>query len=119
MDFFNKLGQKISEGSRTLSDTTDKLLEIADSKLEISRIESEINEIKVFIGEMVFKNYLGNNVPPALIQEKCKELEHLFHEISRIRERLDQVKGVSYCRRCGGQVRGGEGFCQKCGYHVN
>ncbi|SHJ31921.1 hypothetical protein SAMN02745975_01805 [Geosporobacter subterraneus DSM 17957] len=118
MEFFNKLGQKVSEGSRVLSDTTDKLLEIADNKLAINRLEAEIDEIKMLIGELVFKNYLGKSVPPALIQEKCEELERLFQEVARIRGRLVQMKGVTYCRRCGSQVRGGDSSCQTCGYPI-
>lgn len=118
MDFFTKLSQKVSEGSRVLSDTTDKLLEIADSKLTINRLEAEIDETKMLIGELVFKNYLGKNVPPALIQEKCEELDRLFQEVARIRGRLAQMKGVSYCRKCGSLVSGGDSSCQTCGYPI-
>lgn len=119
MDFMNKLGQKLSEGTKLLSNTTDKLLEITDYKLEISRNEAEIDDLKMFIGELVYKNYLGSNMSPTIIQDKCREIQRLTQNVNQLKERMAQMKGVMYCKKCGSIVKREENFCINCGSRLN
>lgn len=118
MDFMEKLMTKVSEGTKVLSKKTDELLEITEIKMEIKRLEEEILEAKIFIGEMVYRNYLGDETSTMQLREKCKEIEQMYHRIHQLTSEINEIKGIRQCSNCHMDIREYSKYCPNCGNKI-
>ncbi|TCO70214.1 zinc ribbon domain-containing protein [Marinisporobacter balticus] len=120
MDFIDKLANKVSSGTKILSQKTDEIIEMTELNIELKNIEAYIEEEKLYIGELVYKYFLSNsnNMPIAEIKGKCGEIQRLEKEKHRMKTRLNRIKGWQYCRICGEPIEDEENFCPKCGHKI-
>ncbi|QEK12463.1 zinc ribbon domain-containing protein [Crassaminicella thermophila] len=120
MDFMDKLAQKVSSGTRMISQKTDEIIEIAELKIDLKNIEEEIEEAKLYIGELVYKYFLSKNesMPVSAINSKCREIQRMEYEKNRIKTRLNKIKGLKYCNFCGEVIIDEENYCPKCGHKI-
>ncbi|WZL74532.1 zinc ribbon domain-containing protein [Clostridiaceae bacterium 35-E11] len=118
MDFMDKLVQKVSEGTKVLSQKTDEIIEITELKVSMKKMEADIEEIKFMIGDLVYNYYLSNNtsIPTLEIKERCKEIQRLEQEVNRIKVRVNRLRGLAYCSSCGEFLEEEENYCPKCGH---
>ena len=120
MKFVDKLADRISEGTRNLSQKTDEIIEITELKFDMRNIEKEIKEIKLAIGDMIYEYFISteNNMPLKQIKEKCREMQRLEKELNRMKSYVYKVKGLNYCHYCGEMVDYEEKYCSICGHKV-
>ncbi|MBB6216040.1 chromosome segregation ATPase [Anaerosolibacter carboniphilus] len=118
MDFMEKLVSKVSEGTKVLSKKTDELLELTELKMEIKHLEDEIEEAKLFIGEMVYRSYLGKETGTAEMREKCSEIEQMYYKIQQLTQEVNEIRGVRLCPHCNIEIREYLNFCPSCGSKV-
>ncbi|MBF8983977.1 zinc ribbon domain-containing protein [Lutibacter sp. B2] len=120
MKFVDKLADRISEGTRTLSQKTDEIIEITELKFDMRNIEKEIKEIKLAMGEMIYEYFISteNNMPLNQIKEKCREIQRLEKELNRMKSYVYKAKGLNYCHYCGEMVDHEEKYCSICGHKV-
>jgi rubrerythrin len=120
MDFFDKLADKVSVGTKKISRKTDEIIEITELKLDLKKIDEEIEEPKLYIGEVVYKYFLSNNnsMPVGQVKGKCREIQRMEAQKYRIQTRLYRIKGLTYCRFCGEEIVDEENYCPKCGRKV-
>ncbi len=118
MDFMEKLVSKVSEGTKVLSKKTDELLEITELKMDIKRLEDEIEDAKLFIGEMVYRSYLGKEPGTAEMREKCREIEQMYYKIQQLTLEVNEIKGVRQCVHCDIEIKEYLNYCPGCGNKI-
>lgn len=118
MDFMEQLADKVSYGTKVLSQKTDEILQMTELRININNIEREIERSKLYIGELVYKYYLNERMPVEEIQQKCREVQNLYYKANRLKERVYTIKGLKYCVNCGESVGDDESFCPKCGKRI-
>jgi hypothetical protein len=119
MDFIDKFAKKVSESSKNLSKKTDKILELTEIKIDIKNIEDQIRENKMYIGELVCKNFdCYGKLPLSDIYEKCKEIQRMYQKINLLKERINKIKGLQYCTFCGESIDKYENYCSNCGKKI-
>ncbi|QZY56356.1 zinc ribbon domain-containing protein [Crassaminicella profunda] len=121
MDIFDKLADKVSYGTKKISQKTDEIIEITELKMDLKNIEDEIEEAKLYIGELVYKYFLANDnsMPVSQIKGKCREIQRMETQKNRVKTRLYRIKGLTYCRFCGEAIDDEENYCSKCGHKIN
>ncbi|QXM06320.1 zinc ribbon domain-containing protein [Crassaminicella indica] len=120
MDFLDKLADKVSSGTKKISQKTDEIIEITELKLDLKNIEDEIEEAKLYIGELVYKYFLSNDssMPVGQIKGKCREIQRMEAQKNRMKARIYRIKGLAYCRFCGEAIDDEENYCSKCGHKI-
>lgn len=119
MDFFDQMAKKISSGTNLASKKTDELIATAELKMTISKMESEIEDAIFQLGETVFNNYISsNNMPINEINIKCKEIQRMYQNITRLKRNYNVYKGVAGCNACGAYIDEGFKYCPNCGNKI-
>lgn len=113
MDFFSKLGDKISSTSKDVAKKAKEVAEVANLNSQINTKESTIKSTYVEIGKYVYENLKED--APAEIAEKFEAIDALMAEIADIKKSIQVLKGVQVCPGCGKDVESGAAFCPGCG----
>lgn len=120
MDIIDTLAQKVSSGTRMLSEQTDKMFEMTELKMDMKQLENEIMEAKLYVGELVYKYSINNegNMPLREIKAKCKEIYRMENEANKKKSRLNRHRGLKQCSKCNNVVADDENYCYRCGSRV-
>ena len=114
-DFFDGLGEAISNTARELGGRAENLYETQKMKNKISGEEKQIQKIMAELGRMLYKRYL-DGVPPDEAQRiLCEQIDQRMDRISHLKEGLAGVRGRKICPSCGSSVDGSAAFCPHCG----
>ncbi|MBQ8822211.1 MAG: zinc-ribbon domain-containing protein [Lachnospiraceae bacterium] len=113
MDFFSKLGDKISNTSKDVAKKAKEVAEIANLNSQVTTKESTIKSTYVEIGKYVYENLKED--APAEIAEKFAAIDGLMAEIAEMKKTIQELKGVQVCPSCGKDVETGAAFCPGCG----
>lgn len=113
MDFFSKLGDKISNTSKDVAKKAKDVAEIANLNSQITTKETTIKSTYVEIGKYVYENLKED--APAEIAEKFAAIDALMAEIAEMKKNIQALKGVMVCPNCGKDVETGAAFCPGCG----
>ncbi len=117
MAFFDKIGQTISNGVSSVSDTTKSLAGTAKLNSQINTNKNTIKETYQQIGE-----YCYNNREGAIDKEKLvpmfEEIDRLTLENKDLELKVKLAKGYVPCKNCGADVAVNTSFCANCGAKV-
>lgn len=113
MDFFSKLGSKIT-------DTTDKVSQKAKDAVELTKLKSQIsseeNRIQAAFLE-IGKKFFEKNA--SEVSEEFVEDFNIINEakakIEAITREIMDIKGTYNCPNCGTEVATSAAFCANCG----
>lgn len=117
MDFFDKLGKKVSEGYNAAAERTSKLTREAKLKLSIAESKSKIDEEYKKIGEKVYEKFLDSrdhNIAMTLIEE-FKTIDALKESIKNNETEILNLKDKKKCEKCGKEYDESFEFCPNCG----
>lgn len=114
MEFFNKIGEKISSGASAVSNSTKKMAEIAKLNNKISHAHDEIDAKYTEIGKIV-KLELIDSINHEEVKRLSDEIDALNAEVNESKETINKLKGLKYCVNCGTQLGGDDVFCSNCG----
>ena len=83
MDFFNKLGKKVSETYDATAEKTSKLAKEAKLKMKINDNKSKINDLYQEIGKKVYQKHTANEdlCIKKDLEEECAKIDILSSEI--------------------------------------
>ncbi|MGC8979750.1 zinc ribbon domain-containing protein [Caldisericum sp.] len=132
-DIFEDLSKNVSKTIRTVQAKSQTVIESVKIKKEISDTESQMNLVLLELGRMLYVA-LKNN---ALSEERMKDLEDRAKTISKIEDRIAELKksleelelkekekisgrvAIGKCPNCGAIIYEGDKFCGSCGAPVN
>ena len=119
MDFFDKIGNKISSVGKTASNKAKEFAEV--SRLN-SAISAEQTKISTYFSDLGKKYYeLKADAPDAELAEFIQNINAAKDEIVKLNEQIEAIKAANAprtCPTCGAQVPDDAMFCNKCGTQV-
>lgn len=92
MDFFDKLGDTISEKGREVSEKAKEFSEITSLKRQISTCEDVIRKNYIEIGRLYYEK--EGMEPGAEYEEFCRAIGNAKAGIEELEERIKKVKGI-------------------------
>lgn len=113
MDFFNKIGSKLSEAGQGVSTQTKTLAEIAKINLAISNNEKAMNDLYTSLGKEYFK--LTTETKEGACLEVANKIEVLIEENNGLRNNLNVIKGIVNCEKCNAEMSTAATCCNNCG----
>lgn len=113
MDFFNKIGSKVSS---VASSATSKVKDIADTSSinrQIAADEGKINSLYTEIGKIYYQKH--KDYPTDEFKAAFNEIASLFEKIKEQKAQLQALKKTKICTNCGNEIPLGVAFCSNCG----
>lgn len=117
MDFFDKLGKKVSETYNVASEKTTKLAREAKLKVAISEIKENIEKEYEKIGKAIYDKYLNKRDDDVALQfiEEFKAIDKASERIKNAEDEILDLKEKKKCSKCGAEYEAKFEFCPNCG----
>ncbi|MCR5098355.1 MAG: zinc ribbon domain-containing protein [Lachnospiraceae bacterium] len=109
MDFFDKLGDRLIEVGREVSDRARDVSDSTKMQYEIRRKKQELDEIYKDLG----RKYYEDNKDSA--DDQITAIRETLAEIEEMEVKVAGFKGGRRCNKCGAVVPMDSGYCNKCG----
>lgn len=113
MDFFNKVGETLSNKGRDVTKKAKEIAEIVSLNSQISSKEDEIDHYFLEIGKHIYEQH--RELAGGILAEKCAAVNAAYEEIERLKAEILATKGSVLCLQCGEEIGEGVLFCPKCG----
>ncbi len=116
MDFFEKLGKRISDMGNSVAQNTKNFADTASLQKGISDNKKKIEQLYADIGKAYYENH--KNEADAAQADVMAEITALLAQIEENSEKIKQIKGVTKCANCGEDIAPDAMFCNNCGTKV-
>ncbi len=113
MDIFEKIGSKITSGSKDVAKKAKDITEAARLNSKVKSYEDLIKEVQLQIGKMYFEANRDNPAPEYM--ELFQNVINAYAAIDKCREEIYALKGVRGCISCGAEIPNQSTFCPACG----
>ena len=113
MAFFDDLGKKLTSVSQTAVQKTKDVADIAKINAEISELERTANHLYFQIGKLYVAKHTAD-YESDFAGMICSVIE-AERKIAECRQRIQDIKGVVCCEKCGAEISAGSAFCSFCG----
>ena len=129
MDFFNKVGETITNKGKDVTKKVKDIAEIGNLNGQISVQEEIIQNLYFEMGKMFYEDNKEKEDTPY--QEKCQQIKEAYAEIDRLKTAIQNLKGIQVCPKCGAELKGDAvnvdpevvveeeeeeiGYCSNCG----
>lgn len=116
MAFFDDIGKKISQAGQTTVQKTKDAVDVARLNSAISDEEKKLNEAYAALGRLYVAKHADDAEEDFVAMiAAVKESEG---KIADCKQQIKDIKGVSICEKCGGEIPLGNVFCGTCGTAV-
>ena len=116
MDFFEKLGKRISDMGSTVAQNTKNFADTTSLQKANSDNKKKIEQLYAAIGKAYYENH--KNDAAAEEVASINEITALLAQIEENNEKIKQIKGVTKCANCGEDIAPDAMFCNNCGTKV-
>lgn len=113
MDFFNKLGETLTNKSKEVAQTARDVKDMATLNAKIGQQENKIRTWYQVIGEKVYR--AEKDQDHSGLEAEFSMITEAFAEIGRLKQEIEKIKGVKTCPSCKAEVDEGVKFCPECG----
>jgi len=117
MAFFEEIGKKIAKSGSDAAQKAKNLAETVRLNGLISDEEKRIKNSHSQIGKLYYDNF--NENPDQSFVQFIAEINDAKAKIQKYSEQVKQIKGVTTCEKCGGEVSYTAPFCSACGSPMN
>jgi rRNA maturation endonuclease Nob1 len=116
MAFFEDLGKKITDAGQNLTQQTKNFADVTQLNGAISEAEKKITQIYTSLGQIYFEN----NKDDATVDGAnfIADIKTLKAEIQANRDKINEIKGIVKCDKCGADVPSTSAFCSSCGNKI-
>ena len=117
MDFFNKLGKKVSETYDVTTEKTAKFAKEAKLRMKINEDKSDINDLYKQIGKKVYQKHLAEEEIDISkdLEEELTKIDVLSAEIETSLKTILELKNRKKCPKCNSEIDRDSVFCPVCG----
>ena len=117
MDFFNKLGKKVSETYDATAEKTSKLAKEAKLRMKINENKSDIKDLYREIGKKVYEKHVREeNIDiKTELEEECTKIDVLSSEIETCLKSILELKQRKQCSKCHSEIDLDSAYCPRCG----
>ena len=113
MDFFEQLGKRLSDAGQNVAQQTQNFTEINRLNGLIAEKGRRVSQLYTDMGRRYYEAHKAD--PAADYPELIGEINNLFAEIAQSRDRINQIKGIPTCPKCGAVLAPNASFCGACG----
>ena len=113
MAFFEEIGKKISKSGQDAAQKAKNLAETVKLNGLISDEEKRIKNSHYQLGKLYYENFAEN--PEPGFAGHIADINDANAKILKYTEQVKQIKGVTSCENCGGDVAYTAPFCSSCG----
>lgn len=92
MDFFEKIGETITDKSKEAVDKAKEFAEIARLKSQIGICEDVIKKNYMEIGKHYYEQY--GNEPEERFAESCRAIDNAKTGVQELRKEIREIKGL-------------------------
>lgn len=116
MDFFQKLGNTLSNTGKDIAKKTKDMSDISRLNHEITKQQEAIDRLYAQIGKLYFEKY--SNSDYSDLKELCNSINEANTKIEEFKEEIVQIKGITKCPKCNSEISNSATFCGSCGYKL-
>ena len=116
MDFFEKLGKRISDMGSAVAQNTKNFADTTSLQKTNSDNKKKIEQLYTAIGKAYYEAH--KNEADAAEAATMAEITALLAQIDENNEKIKQMKGVTKCANCGEDIAPDAMFCNNCGTKV-
>ena len=109
MDFFDKLGDRLIEVGREVSDRARDVSDSTKIQYDIRKKKQDLDDLYKGLGKKFFEENKDSD------DEKIAAIRDAISEIEDMEKRVADLKGGRRCSKCGAVVPMDSGYCNKCG----
>lgn len=113
MDFFSKIGSKVSDISKNVAQNSKDFVELNKLKSMITTEENNIQKAYTEIGKKFFEQNVGE--VSAEFVENFNAINEAKAKIAELNAEITKIKGTYNCPNCGAEVATSQAFCPGCG----
>lgn len=116
MAFFEQLGKKLSDAGQNVAQQTKNFADVTQLNSVISEAERKITQLKTELGQFYYENHKNDTDVEGA--NYITAINALKVEIQETRDKINVIKGVVKCEKCGAEIPSGSLFCNSCGNKV-
>lgn len=116
MAFFDDLSRKLTSVSQTAVQKTKDVADIAKINSEISDLQRTANNLYYEIGKLYVAKHAASCESDFV--GMIGSVLDAENKISERRQRIQDIKGVIRCEKCGAELPSGAAFCSSCGASI-
>lgn len=113
MDFFNKIGSKITTAGQGVQEQAKNLADISTVSYSITSKEKAIAELYMELGKEYYDSVEG--IPSGLGDAFINKINQLEDEIVELQQDLNDLKGFINCSNCNNTMPSSANCCSNCG----
>lgn len=117
-DFFEDLGKKITETAGAVTKKTEEMMGIQKIKSQIRLEEKNKESALQELGKQVYDRYQKGETVDADFLGLCEAIAQYEESVQARLEELAELKGVTLCKNCNGELQPEMVYCPKCGTKV-
>lgn len=116
MDFFDKMGQTITNKSKDVARKAKDIAEAVSLGSQVGTQENVIDKLYLEMGRMIYQN--REDFLNLDLRDKMEQLDAAHKELDRLKAEIRRLKGIKLCEHCGGEISQEASFCPNCGTQV-
>lgn len=117
-DFFEDLGKKITETAGAVTKKTEEMMETQKIKSQIRLEERNKENALQELGKQVYDRYRNGEIVDADFVGLCEAIEQYEEAVQSCLKELAELKGMTLCKNCNGELQAEIVYCPKCGTKV-
>lgn len=104
-----------SKTAKIAKDKSGELYEITKLSIAISDAENKIDKLFKNVGILTYRDYENGIELSEDIKELLGGVDEKFKEIEEMKAKINEIKSVNTCPKCGATNPKGSNFCSNCG----
>lgn len=115
MGAFEDVVMKAKNAADIAGKKTGELVEITRLRLNVSELEERIRSQYQELGKTVYNAAKDHTDCTDYVHEKSEAIDRLFAELTKLNEKISELKNEKKCASCGAVNPQEAVYCQKCG----
>ncbi len=116
MGFFDRATKTVETMGKNVSKAAKDNMEIVKCSSAIESCDEKLKSIYAELGRRYYNS--DEDVTRETFAELFEAISEAEKEKKELKERLQILKGVEICKKCGAEIKKGTKFCQWCGTPV-
>lgn len=118
MAMFDNLGKKIGDLAQNAAKKSGDMVEVTKLNINIKTEEDSIEALYDEIGKYCYIRYEAGNENDSSIVELCDKIKDHKEKIGALKDKINEIKNVFLCEKCGSEISKTSTFCGSCGAKV-
>ena len=114
MDFAG-LKKRFMDTAESAGKKAGDMVELTKMKMQVSQYKTELAKAHEKLGAMVYNMMKEDEEDTSAISVCIDEIDYILDKIQEAEDKVKELRKVSCCQSCGGEVPVDAAFCPKCG----